>query len=158
MLQYSWPEISQTTDKPSQIFIAARERKARSDASGAEHPSILVVDDEVILADSVAEILNISGFCAFSAYDASTAFEITRELRPDYLLSDVMMPGMNGVDLAIHVRKMFPDMAILLFSGQAGVTDLLEVAREQGYAFELVEKPMHPVRLIERLKRMRPVS
>ncbi len=156
MLEYSWPEISQATDEPSQTFIAARERKARCEASGAERPSILVVDDEVILADTVAEILNISGFCAFSAYDASTALQITEELHPDYLLSDVVMPGMNGVDLAINVRKMFPEMSILLFSGQAGVADLLEVAREQGYAFDLVEKPMHPVRLIERLKRMRP--
>jgi CheY-like chemotaxis protein len=158
MLQYSWPEISQATDKPSQILNAAQEWKAHCAASGGEHPSILVVDDEVILADTVAEILNISGFCAFSAYDASTALEIATELRPDYLLSDVMMPGMNGVELAIHVRKMVPEMTILLFSGQAGVTDLLEVAREQGYAFDLVEKPMHPVRLIERLKRMRPAS
>lgn len=158
MLHYSWPEISQGTDEPSQIFSAAQEWKARCETSGAKHPSILVVDDEVILADTVAEILNISGFCAFSAYDASTALQIAKELEPDYLLSDVMMPGMNGVDLAIHVRKLFPEMAILLFSGQAGVTDLLEVAREQGYAFELVEKPMHPVRLIERLKRMRQAS
>ncbi len=157
MFEYCWPEISQATDKPSQSFIAAQERKTLCEASGAARPSILVVDDEVILADTVAEILNISGFCAFSAYDASTALQITKELRPDYLLSDVVMPGMNGVDLAISVRKLFPDMTILLFSGQAGVADLLEVAREQGFAFELVEKPMHPVRLIERLRSMRPV-
>ncbi len=155
MLEWTWPEISQATDKLPQSFIAAQERKARSEASGAECPSILVVDDEVILADSVAEILNISGFCAFSAYNASTALQITEGLRPDFLLSDVMMPGMNGVDLAIRVRRMLPETEILLFSGQAGVADLLEVAREQGYAFELLEKPMHPVRLIERLRRMR---
>lgn len=154
MLQYSWPEISQATGKTSQSLIAAQERKARCEASGAEHPSILVVDDETVLADSIAGVLNISGFCAFSAYDASTALQIAEELRPDYLLSDVMMPGMNGVDLAIRVRKMFPETAILLISGTS-VSDVLEGAQNQGYAFELLEKPMHPVKLIERLKRLR---
>lgn len=155
MLEYILPEILHVTGKPSRSFIAAQERKARAKASGAECPSILVVDDEVILADSVAEILNISGFCAFSAYDGSTALRITEELRPDYLLSDVMMPGMNGVDLAITVRKMLPQTAILLISGTV-VSDLIEDARGRGYAFELLEKPMHPARLIERLKRIRP--
>jgi CheY-like chemotaxis protein len=147
--------IIQASDKFSEKFVAYQTRKARAKAAGEECPSILVVDDETRLADTMTEILNISGFCAFTAYDGRSALRIAEELQPDYLLTDVVMPEMNGVDLAIAVRRTMPMTTILLFSGQAGTTDLLEDARKSGHAFEVVEKPIHPVRLIEHLKRLR---
>jgi CheY-like chemotaxis protein len=76
------------------------------------------------------------------------------EFQPDYLLTDVLMPRMNGVELAIAVSKILPYAKILLFSGQAGISDILLHGFEQGYEFELVAKPLHPIKLIERLQRM----
>jgi CheY-like chemotaxis protein len=143
----------QASNLHSEKFIAVQARKARAKASGEDCPSILVVDDEQRLADTMTEILNMSGFCAFTAYEGETALKIAEEIQPDILLTDVVMPGMNGVELAIEVRKMRPETVILLFSGQAGTIDLLEDARSAGHSFELLEKPMHPVRLIEHLKR-----
>ncbi len=147
--------IIQASEKSSERFIASQVRKSRAKASGEDCPSILVVDDEVKLADTMTEILNLSGFCAFTAYDGRMALEIAEELQPDYLLTDVVMPEMNGVDLAIAVRRQRPETMILLFSGQAGTIDLLEDARAAGHSFDVLEKPMHPLRLIEHLKRMR---
>ena len=147
--------IIQASDKSSERFIAAQVRKARAKASGENRPSILVVDDEVKLADTMTEILNLSGFCAFTAYEGRSALEIAEQIEPDYLLTDVGMPEMNGVELAIAIRRIRPETMILLFSGQAGTIDLLEDARAEGYSFEVLEKPMHPLRLIEHLKRMR---
>lgn len=147
--------IIQASEKSSERFIASQVRKARAKASGEDCPSILVVDDEVKLADTMTEILNLSGFCAFTAYDGRMALEIAEELQPDYLLTDVVMPEMNGVDLAIAVRRQRPETMILLFSGQADTIDLLEDARAAGHSFDVLEKPMHPLRLIEHLKRMR---
>lgn len=147
--------IIQASDKSSERFIAAQVRKARAKASGENRPSILVVDDEVKLADTMTEILNLSGFCAFTAYEGRSALEIAEQIEPDYLLTDVVMPEMNGVELAIAIRRIRPETMILLFSGQAGTIDLLEDARAEGYSFEVLEKPMHPLRLIEHLKRMR---
>jgi len=147
--------IVQSWEKSSEIFRAFQARKARARASGESCPSILVVDDEELLANSMTEILNCSGYCAFTAYEGRTALEIAVEVQPDYLLTDVVMPEMNGVELAIAVRRELPMTKILLFSGQAGTIDLLDEARAAGHEFELLEKPMHPLRLIEHLKRLR---
>lgn len=149
------PGFIQASDQYSEKFIAFQVRKARAKANGESCPSILVVDDEERLANTLTEILNISGFCAFTAYEGKSALHIAEEIQPDYLLTDVVMPEMNGVELAIEVRKKLPETMILLFSGQAGTIDLLEEARAAGHDFEVLEKPMHPVRLVEHLKRMR---
>jgi DNA-binding NtrC family response regulator len=63
-----------------------------------------------------------------------------------------MMPLMNGVELAIAVTKMLPNTKIVLFSGQAGISDIVEEGHAQGYEFPLLAKPVHPLRLIEALK------
>ena len=74
-----------------------------------------------------------------------------RRFHPDYVLSDVLMPRMNGVELAIAIRKMLPAVKIFLFSGQAGISEILQEGQRQGYDFELIAKPIHPLKLIERL-------
>ena len=113
---------------------------------------ILIVDDHRLIADTLREIMQNSGFEARVAYDGRSALEIASRFRPDWLLSDVLMPRMNGVDLAIAMRKMYPDAKILLFSGQAGISEILLAGHRQGFEFELIAKPIHPLKLIERLK------
>jgi CheY-like chemotaxis protein len=63
---------------------------------------------------------------------------------PDLVISDVAMPGISGVELAIQMRAQHPNCKVLLFSGQATTLDLLEGARAQGYDFRLLQKPVHP--------------
>jgi CheY-like chemotaxis protein len=116
-------------------------------------PRILVVDDEKLIADTCTEILEGAGFHAKAAYDGWTALQMAATFQPDYLLTDVLMPRMNGVDLAIAIRRMLPATRILLFSGQAGISDILLQGRDQGYEFELIAKPVHPMKLIERLQK-----
>jgi CheY-like chemotaxis protein len=117
-----------------------------------DKPRVLVVDDEKLIADTTSEILNGAGFYARAAYDGWMALEIVLKFRPDYLLTDVSMPRMNGVELAIAITKMSPATRIVLFSGNAGISDILLKGQEQGYEFELVAKPIHPSKLVERLK------
>jgi CheY-like chemotaxis protein len=117
-------------------------------------PRILVVDDERVIADTVAEILEGAGFQAATAYDGWNALQVAGSLQPDYLLADVLMPRMNGVDLAMAIRKIYPTARILLFSGQAGITEILRAAQDQGFQFELIPKPIHPLSLIARLKEL----
>jgi len=117
-------------------------------------PRILVVDDEKRIADTVAEILNLSGFEAVAAYDGWSALEAALRFSPDYLLSDVLMPRMNGAELAIAIRQSRPATKILLFSGQAGISEILHSAQERGYAFDVLAKPVHPAKLIERLREL----
>lgn len=115
-------------------------------------PKVLVADDERVIADTLAIILNQSGFEATAVYSGEKAVEMARVLKPDMLISDVIMNDMNGVDAAIRIRTLFPGCKILLFSGQAATADLLDRARTQGHEFEILAKPVHPQDLLARLR------
>ncbi len=113
---------------------------------------VLVVDDEQLIAETVAAILNANGFEAIEAYSGEEAIAAARELQPDIVLTDVLMPRMSGVELGIHLQNEFPATRVLLFSGQAATSELMRKAQEQGYSFELFPKPIHPDDLIARLR------
>lgn len=115
-------------------------------------PRVLVVDDERVIADTLAIILNQHGFEASAVYTGTGAVERAGEIRPDLVISDVIMPDMNGIEAAIRIRKNLPECKILLFSGQAATADLLEKARAQGHEFEILAKPVHPQDLLAKLK------
>src|SRR6266404_9023691 len=115
-------------------------------------PKVLVVDDEKVIADTLAMILNQSGFSASAVYSGTQAVKQARETQPDLLISDVIMPDMNGIDAAIQIRGFLPKCKILLFSGQAATADLLESARKQGHEFEILAKPVHPEDFLAKLK------
>jgi CheY-like chemotaxis protein len=112
----------------------------------------VVVDDERRIADTLVLILKYKGYSAEAADDGASALAICRRKVPDLVLSDVVMPGMNGIELAIAIRQEFPDCRILLFSGQAETTEILEGAKRRGYEFELLAKPVHPEELLTRIK------
>jgi CheY-like chemotaxis protein len=116
---------------------------------------VLVVDDERLLADTTNAILHRAGFDVRTAYDGFGALEMTGSFHPDCLLTDIMMPGMNGVDLAMTVAKMYPATAVLLISGQAGIADILDECKAKGFEFPLLAKPVHPSNLVEKLRNLR---
>lgn len=110
-----------------------------------------MVDDEVVIAQTLTIILNQAGFQASAFNHPNGALAARAELLPDVLISDVAMLGMTGVDLAIHFRLAQPDCRILLFSGQAATASCLEESRSKGFDFELLAKPMHPADLLTKL-------
>jgi len=115
-----------------------------------------VVDDESLIADTLAEILNDSGdFDAIAVHDGERALDQAQDRAPDILITDVVMPGINGIELAKSIRSRYPKTRIILLSGQAQARDLMREASHEGYAFELWAKPIHPDLLLERLKRNR---
>jgi len=115
-------------------------------------PKVLVADDERVIADTLAMILNQSGFEARAVYSGEKALEIAPDFKPNMLISDVIMADLNGIDAAIRIRELIPGIKILLFSGQAATADLLEKARAEGYEFEILAKPVHPQDLLSRLR------
>src|ERR1039457_7335111 len=86
---------------------------------------VIVVDDERVIADTLATILNRAGFNASAVYTGAQAVELARTEKPDLIISDVIMPDMNGIEAAIHIREFLPACKVLLFSGQAATADLL---------------------------------
>ena len=115
-------------------------------------PRILVVDDEALIADTIVQILNRNGFIAEAAYSGKEAIELARRYCPELVLSDVLMPQVDGVEAAIQIREHCPDTRIVLFSGQAATVEILARARERGHTFELLPKPIHPTQLIKHLR------
>ena len=114
-------------------------------------PVVLVVDDEKIIADTLSIILSKSGFSVATAYDGIKGLELAKRIRPELVISDVVMPGMTGVELAIALAQTVPECKILLFSGQAATVDLLERARNAGYCFTTLAKPVHPTDLLKHI-------
>jgi len=113
---------------------------------------ILVVDDEPAILMTAAAILNMQGYRTATASDGSMALERALELKPDLVLSDVVMPRMNGVQLAIELKQKLPSTAVLLFSGNAATVDIMEIARGQGHEFEILAKPVPMEELLAAVK------
>jgi len=121
--------------------------------------TILVVDDESAIADTLTEILSRNGYAAMTAYDGPSALEIALLTPPELLIADVALPGMSGIELAITIRRIFPDCKVLLISGHASTADLLATAQRAGHIFTLLAKPLHPRELLARVSEsLRPLT
>lgn len=121
-------------------------------SSTAAKLRVLVADDEQVIANTLAIILNQAGFEARAVFSGEKALEEIDSFQPDMLISDVIMTGMTGIETAIITRKRLPKCKILLFSGQAATADLLEKARRQGHEFEIMAKPVHPTDLLAKIR------
>jgi CheY-like chemotaxis protein len=110
----------------------------------AYRPTVLVVDDEVVIAETLAKILHQSGYAVVTAYDGEDAIEAALLRPPELVISDVMLPGMNGIELGIAIRRIFPDCKVILSSGKSHSGDLLEAALSAGNHFVFLEKPVPP--------------
>ena len=117
-------------------------------ADSLNPPQILVVDDETVIADTFTLILNMNGAHAQTAYSAEAALQVAQELRPDILISDVVMGGMSGVELAMRLSTELPGCRLILISGQSANSDLPAETAKKGYRFEFLEKPITPQRLL----------
>ena len=116
---------------------------------------VLVVDDERLIADTLAQILISFGYEATAVYNPDHALEQFTRLRFDAVISDVVMRGyMSGIDLAIALRTLVPDCNILLISGNTATEEFLKLAQSQGYDFHVLAKPVHPTEILDRLKTM----
>lgn len=111
--------------------------------------TILVVDDEHTIADTLVAILEVLGWHGRAAYSAEEALEMLATEQPALLISDVVMPGgINGVELALAVRRRWPNVQILLVSGNAVTKEIMDTAHSQGHSFELLAKPVPPKQLL----------
>jgi len=112
---------------------------------------VLVIDDEKNLADTLVWILERAGFEATSAYDGESALQRLDTCQPDVVIADVIMPGINGIEVGTRIQAPFPKCHILLFSGQTATNELLGEAREHGLTWELLAKPMDPDELLAKV-------
>lgn len=120
--------------------------------TGTPHfPVVFVVDDEVVIADTISKILRQSGYSVVTAYDGEAALETALDAPPGLIISDVVLPGMNGIELGIAIRRIFPDCKVILSSGQTHTPRLLSQAAAAGHQFICLDKPIHPTLLLEQV-------
>jgi DNA-binding NtrC family response regulator len=113
-------------------------------------PRVIVLDDERVIADTLAQILRLNGCDASAVYSAASALQALDEEPPDLLITDVALDpdSINGIDVAIYYERECPECKILLISGHAATTDLLSNAQKTGRDFRLLQKPVHPDELL----------
>src|ERR1700677_4685876 len=112
---------------------------------------VFVVDDEFVIASTLGLILRHKGFDAISFHTPLDALQAASSQAPDLLISDVVMPQLSGIELAIRLHEQCPNCKVLLFSGQAATSGLLEAARANGHNFEILSKPVHPTDLLRKI-------
>lgn len=111
-------------------------------------PKVLIADDEVLIAETLGLILRQGGYECRVVYSGSAALQQSREFQPALLISDVIMPDMNGIEVAIRIRELVPGCEVLLLSGQAATADLMREATAAGHCFDLLSKPIPPAELL----------
>lgn len=154
MMQEYVVSMTFTFDSSTPFFMAAGgPGELRSFSSGPAKLKVLVVDDEATITDTLVEILRAEGFEAAGASTGDSAVELARTFEPDVVVSDVVIPGMNGIEAGIRIRDFRPECKVILFSGQAATLDLLKKAREGGHDFEILAKPIRPELLISTIRR-----
>lgn len=115
---------------------------------------ILIVDDERAVADSTEAIFRMHGWETKAAYSAEAALEAIAEWQPDAALIDVMLPGMNGVELAAVVQDNYPQCGILLFSGCDAAGELLTMSARRGRRFPILAKPVYPTDVLKAVREL----
>jgi two-component system response regulator VicR len=110
---------------------------------------ILVVDDEKPISDIVKFNLTKEGYEVFTAYDGEEAVEMVKEVEPDLILLDLMLPKMDGLEVAREVRKTY-DMPIIMVTAKDSEIDKV-LGLELG-ADDYVTKPFSNRELIARVK------
>jgi CheY-like chemotaxis protein len=114
---------------------------------------ILVVDDEPIIAMTLSEILRFQGYQVARAASGEEAVAKAASFAPDFLLSDIMLPGIDGVEAANQIKAMGCGCKVLFMSGQTSIAgDAL--LRAAGYEFDFVAKPVAPHDLILKIEEM----
>jgi DNA-binding NtrC family response regulator len=115
-------------------------------------PRVLIVDDDHVIASTMSLILNATGFDSLAAFSGDQALDLARSHPFHILVTDVNMEPMNGIELGIAFLDIHSAASVFLITGSLEVADDALEALPRGRQFPLLQKPVHPQDLIERLR------
>jgi DNA-binding NtrC family response regulator len=113
---------------------------------------VLVVDDEILIVDTLCAVLRIRGYDASAVYSAEDALDWCRLRCPDAVITDVIMGPINGVQLAIHLAETLPHCKVLLVSDHALMATTIADSMASGYRFHTLAKPVNPQEIFDFLE------
>lgn len=114
---------------------------------------ILLVDDEVVILKTIGRFLVACGHQVITATHATEALRLLEEKPPDMVITDIKMPGMNGLDLLQRIQARFVSIPVILITGH-GDEDKAAMALQKG-AFEYLRKPIKLEKLMEVMERIK---
>lgn len=135
------------------IPVAVLEARGLRPDGTPPSPLVLVVDDEHNIADSMATILRRAGYAAIASYDAESALELAKIAPPQLVVTDICMPGMSGLELAVQLRERIPDCHVVLFSALLTLDEMAGRTVKAGHQFTLFTKPVAPETLLHELRK-----
>lgn len=94
-----------------------------------QNSRVLIVDDEQEICKYLSVLIQKEGFAALVAYDGHAALKMVASETPDVMLSDIRMPGMDGMELLKESKKLGPDMPVIMITGYAGIHGAVEAMR-----------------------------
>ncbi len=114
---------------------------------------ILVIDDDVIVRETIVQILEDGGYQVLSAEDGKRGMAAFRSERPDLVITDIVMPEQEGIQTITEMLKSKPGTKIIAISGagRIGNTDFLKIAQALG-AMDAIPKPFDPDELLTVVK------
>lgn len=115
-------------------------------------PRVLIVDDEHVIARTLALILNQNGFRALPISRPWAAVQIAEGLQPDVLLTDLYMPEMDGLQVAVQVRAVVPHCHVVLLTAQLHAGERVCALRARGFHIDFLQKPIPPPELVTHLR------
>ncbi|MBW3580849.1 MAG: response regulator [Actinobacteria bacterium] len=117
-------------------------------------PRVLVVDDDPVILKLLQVNFEMEGFDVLTAADGVDGLRAARDERPDVVVSDVMMPGMNGLELvaALGADDLTGNIPVMLLSARAQATDV--AAGYDAGAQDYVTKPFEPLELVDRVHKL----
>ncbi len=102
--------------------------------------SILIVDDEKSIRESLTGILQDEGFSPTCVASGESAIEKISEEKPDLILLDIWMPGMDGLETLTRIRETYPDQLVVMMSGHGTIETAVKATKLGAYDF--IEKPL----------------
>ena len=105
-------------------------------------PQLLVVDDEAQCADLLATVLRGEGYAVREAHSGADALALMRETPADLVITDLIMPTMNGVQLLARIKELYTDTDVVVMTGFGTIEDALEAVRRG--ASDFLPKPFQP--------------
>lgn len=104
------------------------------------YPAVLIVDDESTIIDSLEGILSDDGFEVIHAYNGYEALKKIETHSPDIVLLDIWMPGMDGIDTLKEIKKMSPNLPVVMITGHGSIESAVDATKSG--AFDFLEKPL----------------
>ena len=112
--------------------------------------SILVIDDEQSIRDSVKGVLTDEGYQVLTAGSGTEGIETIRSKKPDVVILDIWMPQMDGIETLKHIKVEWPQQPVIMMSGHGTIETAVKATKLGAYDF--VEKPIYLERLLVLIK------